>query len=505
MSGFSEYSNHDGLGLAALVQEGEVSSAELVETAIQRIERVNPQLNAVVQTMYDEGRARAREADAVPKDERGPFHGVPLLLKDLVALYEGFPTTASSRFFKDFVAGYDSELVKRYRKAGFVVCGKTNTPELGIVAYTEPELRGPTHTPWRLGHTSGGSSGGAGAVVGAGVMPIAHGGDGGGSIRIPSSCCGIFGLKPTRGMTPAGPDASDAWGGLAIQHVLTRSVRDCAAALDATGGPERTSWYRVENHDVPFLEQAGRPGKPLRIAVSTRPHLPTDGVHSDCVAAVDDAAKLCADLGHDVFERDLQVDPAELAENFLMHLVVEVATEIELAGQALGKKPTKADFEQQTWLLNMVGRQIPAVRSKMAWKTLQRVAREVATAYEDFDVLLTPTLGLPPVKIGELKPSGVDAIAQTVVAKANLGPVLRIPGLLAQMAQKIFRFIPFTPLANVTGQPSMSVPLYWNQKNLPIGTMFTAAQGADGMLLRLAAQLEEARPWKDRRPVIHAF
>jgi amidase len=499
MTTFSNYSAHDGVGLAELVARGEVTARDLVETAIERIEAVNPELNAIVHRMYRHARAAVEEG--LPD---GPFKGVPFLLKDLIALYEGVPTTGSCRFFEDDVARHDSELVRRYRRAGLVVVGKTNTPELGIVPVTEPELRGPTHTPWRLGYNSGGSSGGSAAAVSAGIVPIAHGGDGGGSIRIPASCCGVFGFKPSRGLNPLGPDHSESWRGLAGEHVITRSVRDSAAMLDATAGPDENAWYPLAKSTESYRSATERDGPRLRIAFTTTPFMPAS-VHADCAAAAEDAAKLCESLGHHVESRSLEIDQVRFATDFLTTVAVCTSATITAESARLGRAATRRDFEDTTWILKMLGESISAAAYEVAFGRLQELTRRVNAAFSQFDVLLTPTLGLPPQRNGELAPRGLEARLQKLVVAGNLRPVLRARGLVEQLASKVYAFIPFTPLANVTGQPSMSVPLMWNAQNLPIGAMFTGRIGDDRTLFALAGELERARPWKNRRPVVHAF
>jgi len=497
-STFEDYGSHDALGLADLVRRGEVTPTELVEAAIARIDRVNPKINAVITRMD----ARAREA-AQGDLPAGPFRGVPFLAKDLVTRVKGVRFTQGSRFWASYVPDHDSELARRWRAAGLVLVGKTNTPELGITPVTEPALHGPTHTPWRVGLTSGGSSGGSAAAVAAGIVPMAHGGDGGGSIRIPAACCGCFGLKPSRGRSPLGPDASELWRGFAVEHVLTRSVRDSAAMLDATCAPEPGAAHVAPRPERPFLDEVGvDPGR-LRIAFTTRPHLP-GSVHPECVAAVQDAARLCEELGHEVEEAAPETDQGRFAADFLTIVAVETAADIEEAEAIIGRRATRHDFETSTWLLRMMGRQLSAPTAAAAHKRLQRLAREVGQFFERWDVLLTPTTGAPPVRHYELQPKGAEALLQEAVAAANLSPLMRIPGVIEQMAGRVFEFVPFTPLANVTGQPSMSVPLLWRD-GLPLGSTFTARFGEEATLLRLAAQLEQARPWKDRRPPIHAF
>ncbi len=495
---FDEYDRYDALGLAELVRDGKVTSAELIETCITRIEAVNPRLNCVVDTLYE----RARQAAERPVD--GPFKGVPFLLKDLLQTIEGVPTNAGSRFYKGWVPHRDGELYRRYRKSGLIVVAKTHTPELGLLPVTEPEVWGVrTSTPWDPTRTSGGSSGGAGASVASGVVPMAHGGDGGGSIRIPSACCGLFGLKPTRARTPTGPDSSESWSGFAIEHVLTRTVRDSAAALDATTGPESFSPYHPPHQSRPFLDETGSDPGVLRIGFYTDPALPSE-VHPDCKAAVHDVANLLESLGHQVEEVRPAFEPMKLAQAFFTVVASNTAAELRAAEILLGKKATPKDFETATWLSAQLGTLFSGADTILAIRELQAETRRLAHRLADYDVILTPTLGQPPIEHGELKPKGLEARIQDLVARSNLRAPLKLPGLLEKTLERVFHFIPFTPVANFTGQPSMNVPLYWNAQDLPIGTMFTGRFGEDGRLLRLAAQLEQARPWRDRRPPIFA-
>ena len=473
--------SHDALGLADLVRRREVTPAELVETCIASVERLNPQLNAVVTPMFQQARAAA--AGALPD---GPFRGVPFFVKDLAQAVAGVRFTRGGRFYAGDVSRHDSTLIQRYRRAGLVLVGKTNTPELGLTPYTEPALHGSTHNPWSLAHNTGGSSGGAGAVVAARIAPMAHGGDGGGSIRIPASICGVFGLKPTRGRTPLGPDVGESWFGFALDHALTLSVRDSAALLDATDGYESGAPYDAPPKAGPFLAETSRaPGK-LRIALCKTPVLPGTP-HADVLAAADDAAKLCASLGHDVEERELPNNRDDFALDFTTLIAVATACDIDEAARVVGRTPTSRDFETSTWLVGLLGRTMSGTKVESARRRLQALARRIADLQKDFDVILTPTVGAPPPLIGSLAPHGVEAHAQKIIAAAGLKAVLRIGPLVDAIAKKTFAFIPYTPLANVTGQPSMSVPLFWNAAGLPIGVMFTGRFGDEATLFRLAA------------------
>lgn len=498
MTGFPEYDRYDAVGLAQLVRDRHVSASELVEEAIARIERVNPRVNAVVHTMYAQARARAKEE--LPD---GPFAGVPFLLKDLVQSYDGAPTTGSCRFTRDWVPDHHSELVRRYLAAGLIVVGKTNTPELGILPVTEPELRGPCRNPWDTGRTTGGSSGGAGAAVATGIVPAAHGGDGGGSIRIPASCCGVFGLKPTRARNPMGPDSSEGWAGFVSEHVLTRSVRDSAAILDATEGPEPESIYWAPPKAGPFLDEVSADPGHLRIGFHCEPAMPSN-VHPDCVAAVRDVAALCEDLGHRVEEVRPGHDPTPLAHAFLTVIAAQTAANIDQLEEQMGRTATPRDFESQTWVLRLMGQQATAADYAKAIATLQAEARRICRELGAYDLVLTPTLGQPPLPIGALRAQGAEAMLQEVVARASLGVALKLPGVIDQAVQRAYDFVPWTPVGNFTGRPSMSVPLVWNDEGLPIGTMFTGRLGDEATLFRLAGQLEAARPWRDRRPPVHA-
>jgi amidase len=334
---------------------------------------------------------------------------------------------------------------------------------------------------------------------------MAHGGDGGGSIRIPAACCGVFGLKPSRGRLPVGPDATEYWFGFVNEHAITRSVRDSAALLDATAGPDVTAPYVARENPRPFLDEVGLPPGRLRIAFNTRPFLP--GVVEDtCKEAVAHAAKLCEELGHHVAEAAPVIDPRDFAKIFFTLVCCETAADIREAERRLGRKAVAGTYETSTFIAAMLGRRFSGEDLCVARARLAEIGRRAARFFEQWDVLLTPTLGKAPVPLGTLKPTGLEAVAQGVIAERNLGSILRfLP--IEKIVDRLYEFIPFTPLANVSGQPSMNVPLFWNREGLPIGTMFTAAVGAEATLLRLAAQLEQAQPWADRRrrPPVHAF
>jgi len=490
-----EYAELDATALAGLVRKGDVHPSELVEEAIARIEALNPKLNAVIHKMYE----KARKAAQGPLPE-GPFRGVPFLVKDLNGYVEGEPFTASCRLLKDFIPDHDAELMARYRKTGVLFLGKTNTPELGILGTTEPLMHGPTRNPWNLEHSTGGSSGGSAASVAARMVPMAHAADGGGSIRIPASACGLFGLKPTRGRNPMGPDEAESWGGFVQPHVLTRSVRDSAAMLDATHGMDLGAPYTAPTPARPFSQEVGAPPGKLRIAFSTG-SLFGKQVHPDCVAAVQDAAKLCAALGHEVVEAAPEFDRFPLIRAYLLTVAVGTASVCEEICEHAGKRrPGPEDFESTTWALAQVGQKMTALELQKARDTIYKESRKVAAFFERYDVFLSSTLAYPPVRIGELALKPWEQLGLKVLRAAPLKALL--DRMLDELAANSLERTPNTQLFNQTGQPAMSLPLSWNAQGLPIGTQFAARFGDEATLFRLASQLEQARPWASRKPAL---
>jgi amidase len=466
-----EYEACDGLALAGHVRRGETTPAELLATALERIAQRNPALNAIVTPLEDV----ARQAIAAGLPE-GAFTGVPFLVKELVASVAGTATTAASRLNAARMASADSEIVARFRRAGLVIAGKTNSSEFGLSPATESHLYGVTHNPWHLERSPGGSSGGSAAAVAAGLVPVAHATDGGGSIRIPASCCGLFGLKPTRGRITAGPEAGEGLSGLAVQHVVSRSVRDSAAMLDAIAGGLPGDPYAAAPPLRPYLDEVrAEPGR-LRIAFSTA--APT-GVPVDaaCAAAVSDVARLCESLGHHVEEAapdyDAQAIERGFATVFAAHTMANVA---RVTGGAL---PAPDLLEPLTRALAERGARLAASDFILSLQGLQRESRRIAAFFERHDVWLTPTLTRPPLPIGyfDIDSGDVDAW------------LARVTG-----------FIAFTYPFNITGQPAVSVPLHWSAEGLPIGCQFAARHGDEALLIRLSGQLERVRPWFDRRP-----
>lgn len=465
----------DATAQAALVRQGELTAHELVSAAIAQVEALNSRLNAVVTPLFELALAQAQQplSDA-------PFAGVPFLLKDLQAAYAGVPMSAGSRWLKDFKPNGDSELVKRYKQAGLIVVGKTNTPEFGLLPTTEPELHGATRNPWDLSRTPGGSSGGSAAAVAARLTAMAHANDGGGSIRIPASCCGVFGLKPTRGRNPLGPHFGDIFSGLVAEHAVTVSVRDSAALLDATAGYDLGDPYIAPVPARPFAQEVGANPGQLRIAFSLTP--PNGApVHPDCAAAVQDAAKLCEQLGHHVEEAAPQLQGEMLGKAFFTVWAAGCAWTIDSYSFAVGGQPADDQIEPLSRVMIEIGRKRSAPEYLLAVQTLQIFARHIAQFMNDYDLLLTPVLAEPPVPLGTFNATPDDAMAG-----------MKRSGL----------FSPFTAIQNMTGQPAMSVPLYWNADGLPIGVQFAARYGDEATLFRLASQLEAARPWINKRPTL---
>jgi amidase/6-aminohexanoate-cyclic-dimer hydrolase len=475
MAGFSNFADFDAVGLAGLVRKGETNPTELLDAAIERLESVEPKLNAVPIRHADF--ARRQIADGLPD---GPLRGVPFLLKNITAL-EGTQTDYGSRAFEGFIADHSSTLAQRYIDAGLTIFGKTNTPEFGLSFTTEPALHGPTRNPWNPTHSTGGSSGGAAAIVAARVLPAAHATDGGGSVRVPAACCGVFGLKPTRARTPMGPDRLEGWSGMSHAHVITLSVRDSAALLDATHGPEPGSPYAAPAPERPFLDEVAREPGRLRIGFwDRRP----DGaaIDAEVAAAVRDVAALLEKLGHRVEEA---APPAIPEAGAASRAIIAAQTALNLRKREAERgRPIGADeIEFITAAIRDIGLKMNGADHAAAIDAMHQVGRRLAPLGQRFDALLWPTTCLPPIELGRLNMNSPDIEAYVAL---------------------IARFVPGTSLFNMTGQPSMSVPLAWTRSGLPLGMMFSGRFGGEGMLFRLAAQLEQARPWRDKKPPVCA-
>ena len=473
---FREYSSYDGLGLAELVRKGEVTALELLEEAIARVERHNGKINAVVYKFYD----KAREGAAARRAGGGPFEGVPFLLKDILGDCEGVPTRFASSYVPSFPSPIDCELVARYKRAGLIPFAKTNAPEFGLPPITEPRLYGPARNPWNTGRTPGGSSGGSAAAVAAGIVPLAHANDGGGSIRIPAASCGLVGLKPTRGRNSLGPNIGDVMGGLVVEHVVSRTVRDSAAALDATEGPAVGDPYFAPPKARPYaLEASTGPGR-LKIAFWTR-NLNGEPAHEEAARAVLGAAKLCSELGHEVEEAAPSLESEQAAPAFVTLYAAGLASNLELIRQMTGVAPSPDRVESLTLNLYETGRQVTGAQYLLAVAALQRLSRQFAQFFQEYDVWMTPALGCPPLEVG-----AIDFESPT----ASL------------LDERIAAFTHLNPVYNITGQPAISLPLHWTADGLPLGVLFGAKYGDEATLFRLAGQLEAAQPWKDRHPPV---
>jgi amidase len=460
----------DALAQAELVRNGAASPLDLVDEAIARIEKLDPQINAVIHERFDKARSEAR--GELPD---GPFRGVPLLIKDLFADSAGDPQHDGMQALKDarWTATADTWLVARYRKAGFVIVGRTNTPELGLVPTTEPLAHGPTHNPWDLTRTPGGSSGGSAAAVAAGMVAVAHASDGGGSIRIPASMCGLVGLKPTRGRMSLGPFGDES--GLSVQHAVTRTVRDTAAMLDATCGPGPGDMAVAPPPWRPFLDEVGADPRRLRIGfLAAR-------AEDDCITAVRRTASKLEALGHHVEEaHPAALDDESAGMQFYSRWCTNARLGLARQGEKLGRELTEEDVEPATWFMASMAASFSALDLAQALAASSRYTRELASWWAGgWDLLLTPTLGGPPPKLGALTFDPADPIGSQ---------------------RPVAALVPFTTHFNVSGQPAISLPMHENADGLPVGVQLAAAYGREDLLLRVAAQLEAAHPWSERRP-----
>ena len=471
---FDEYRKHDATALAGLIAKREISASDVLDIAIARAEQVNPAINAIVHQQYE--KARTTAAAGAPD---GPLKGVPYLIKDLAFLDKGEPARLGSSLFKDYVADHDSAYVTRCKKAGLVIMGRSATPEFGLNPNTEPRLHGSCRNPWNLEHSPGGSSGGAAAAVAAGVLPVAHATDGGGSIRIPAAQCGLFGLKPSRGRVSFAPDTGEGWGGLSIGHVVSRSVRDSALMLDCTAGAEPGDPYAAPTPERTFVEALGRPPGKLRIALMLQDHRGAK-LHPECEAAVQNAAKLCASLGHSVEEADPKLDLIALRPMNARIAAANTARSCALRWKALGREPNPKDVEAGTWATYQRGLQISGVEYAEAIAAVHTMGRRMAAFLGSYNVILSTVLAGPPPKLGYFDQNGDPAT----------------------FAERVNTYLSVTPLHNATGTPAMSVPLHWTADGLPVGVHFAGRYGEEATLLQLAAQLEQAQPWFDRVPAL---
>jgi amidase len=491
---FSEYKQYDGLGLANLVARKEVTAAELLQVAIERTEKTHKKLNAVIIRMDEIAQARSQETLT------GPFAGVPFLTKDLYQDYAGVLNANGNKALKaaNHRPSVHAEITQRWLNAGVVIFGRTNTPEFGIKGISEPEAWGASHNPWNIKHTPGGSSGGSAAAVAAGIVPMAGANDGGGSIRIPAACCGLFGIKPSRGRTPWGPVVTEQMHGAAMNHVVSRTVRDSAAMLDATQGDEIGSLYRIKSPTRPYLEAVSIDPKPLKIAFSTRSPIGTP-VDPEAVKAVEKTVQLLESLGHHVEEAEPEIDGLETAHSFLTLWFANAALSVARVKRETGCGSD--GFELDTLASAAFGDATSASAYAQAYVYTNMCARKLAEFHQKYDLWLTPTMAMPPARVGEIRLSMIERIAAKALLAGHLAkPVIKY-GIAHKMAVDNLQWVPFTQIANITGVPAMSVPLHVTDKGLPMGVQFIGSMGEEDLLFQLAGQLERAKPW----PLIAPF
>jgi len=491
---FSEYLQHDAVALAEIVARGEASAGELLDLALAQSARTQPRTNAVCRLMEREARTQLKGP------LQGPFAGVPFLLKDCAQDFAGLPTTYASRALAKIVAGEHAHVVRRYLEAGLVIFGKTNLPELALKGVSDAQMFGRVNNPWNGEHTPGGSSGGAAAAVASGVIPMAAGNDGGGSIRIPAACCGLFGLKPSRGRISSGPAYGEYWFGASSEGVISRSVRDTAAVLDVLSGACHGDPFAIAGPGEPYAETMRRDPGRLRIGFGAASPIGTE-VHPEAVAAVNEAAKLLQNLGHDVEEAVPEIDGAALARSFLNIYFGQVPA---MVAKARAQGASRSDFELLTRVVATLGGAMSAGGLTTQLLKWNEFARALARFHKRYDLLLTPTLAHPPIRHGQGDPSAAEQTVLDLLDRSGLLGLLARAGVLDGTVDKIARdslqYVPFTQLANLTGTPAMSVPLHWTAEGLPLGVQFVGRYGEEDRLLQLARQLEQAQPWFSRLP-----
>ncbi len=478
MISLTDYSSYDGLGLASLVARKEVTPEELLDTALAAVAKVNPKLNAVLQTLPE---MAAREIAAQPPT--GPFAGVPFVIKELVLHAKNVRLDSGCRLAQGAVPAEDSELMARFRRTGLVLMGTTQTPELGYNPTTETVLFGPVHNPWDLSRSAGGSSGGSGAAVAAGIVPVAHANDGGGSIRIPASCDGLVGLKPTRDRVPTGPDYADPLCGLAIEFAVTRTVRDAAALLDAVAGPDVGAPAMIAPPARPYAQEVGEAPGRLRIAWTATP-ASGEKIDPECVRAVHDTVRTLEGLGHTMIEGGPTYDWDAFLANVHLIWAAFTALSVDSAARSLGRKPGPDNLEAVTLACYEDGKRISALDLLYSLSYGNTLSRSVGAFFETVDALVTPTMARPAAPLGELNQNKAGMTAM-------------------EWTRQVFTYCPFTPLFNSTGQPAISLPLHMTLAGLPVGVQIAGRFGDETTLIRLASQLEQARPWSERKPPVH--
>lgn len=489
------YADYDALDLAELVKNNEITPHELLAEAQRRLKQLNPSLNAVVCPMDE-----LAESLVESLDKQSVFCGVPFLVKDLKLPFEGYPMSNGSAAMKDYITDTDSALTKKLKSSGLIPFGKTNTSELGTSSLVTPTAFGPTNNPWDIKRNSGGSSGGSSAAVAARIVPMAYSSDGGGSIRLPASYCGIFGLKPSRKINHY-EDMSTAWGGAVVSHVSSISVRDSAAYLDLVTD-KTTQGYDTDHPPADsYLLATQRPPERLTIGFITAS--PTNGaVHPECIHAAQAAANYCEQLGHDVVESQWHFDGMALMRAFLTIVFKYTRRDVDAIANLLHIDTNNLDLELNTRFMNVVGRGITNEQEQRALNVWQETAIKMAELHQQYDVILTPTVATPPLAHRALDPNGIEKLLMHFMIKTGLGKYILNNQFLDTLIHKSINQTPFTPIANITGQPAMSVPLYWDNHNIPHGAQFMAIEGNDSLLFQLASQLEQLAPWKNKIPTI---
>ncbi len=481
------YKQYDALGLAELVKKKEVTIDEIREAAINEIKLKNPKLNAVIHNMFEE----------LPNENSdGIFGGVPFLTKNIAQESKGEPITSGSRLLANYVAEEDSEFVRQVKKAGVEILGQTNVPEFALMGVTESELDGPARNPWNANHTPGGSSGGAAAAVASGMVPIAGANDGGGSIRIPGAFCGLFGIKPTRGRVPIGPNRGRVWQGASVDHILSRSVRDSAAMLDQYT-IDRTNAFISPPYNGSYLKASETPvDQPLKIAFSTKS--PIEGtVHEACIEATHKTVKILEEMGHHVEEKEAPVDGKRIANSYFMLYFAEVASTLKEIETKRGRKVRAKEVEPATWMLGLLGKSVSSEEFLTSLKYWDEAAIVMESFHDEFDLYMTPTTAHPPSKIGELALSSMEKTLIQIVSTLKLGGLLKRTGFVDELANKNLERTPFTQLANLTGQPAMTLPMHLTEDRLPVGVQIMARRGREDLLFQLAGELEKTDYWID--------
>ncbi|PYZ95045.1 amidase [Salipaludibacillus keqinensis] len=486
------YEKYDAMGLAELIRNKEVTRKEVILKAITRIEGLNPALNAVINKFYEKAIVSCDLSE-----QSGPLLGVPMLLKNITQEIEGEIVTEGTKVLQGYRATRDSTYSKLLKQSGINILGLTNVPEFALMGVTEPAMYGPTRNPWNLRVTPGGSSGGSASAVASGMVPIAGANDGGGSIRIPAAYSGLFGLKPTRGRTPSGPERGRVWQGASAEHVLSKSVRDSAACLDILNLEENTRAFHAPPFKERYIDTLERPlKKPLKIAFSVESPIGTP-VDDQCKQAVLQAAKWLEAAGHEVEERHAPVNGQDLAKSYMTLYFGEVAARLKELEKSIGRKVTMADVEPVTWLIGMLGRAISAEEFVLRLRTWDEAAIKMEPFHDTYDLYMTPTTAMLQAHIGELDLKKSEQILIQLVSKLQAGKVLLKTDMIDQLIQQSLKRTPFTQLANLTGQPAMSVPIYETAERLPVGVQFMGARGREDLLFQLAAALENSDLWVD--------